>query len=256
MRCDLMWCDVIWCNVMWCDVITLTLTLTFLQIPEHTKKHPHLRNEEEQIHTSKSKKHTKKKNTLKTFRLLCAANHDFAPHTIPRKQFMYWMECEVTFGCMSDAYPKVQTWLHVWCMWCDVMNVMWCYVISCDVMVRDVMLRDTMPSDVMWCDVMWFDVMWCDVMWCNVMLREFMPPRVSAHLRETVKSVQELQKLLVSPQMYSNIVLYDLFCAGLESGFVPTFVNSLLQPTKRIFEPNCGLLWAKNPSDTTLIKMS
>ena len=45
------------------------------------------------------------------------------------------------------------------------------------------------------------------------------PPRVSAHLIETVKSVQELQKLLVSPQMYTNIVLYDLFCAGLESGF-------------------------------------
>jgi hypothetical protein len=45
------------------------------------------------------------------------------------------------------------------------------------------------------------------------------PPRVSAHLIETVKSVQELQKLLVSPQMYTNVVLYDLFCAGLESGF-------------------------------------
>ena len=43
------------------------------------------------------------------------------------------------------------------------------------------------------------------------------PPRVSHHLRETVKSVQELQKLLVSPQMYTNVVLYDLFCAGLES---------------------------------------
>ena len=45
------------------------------------------------------------------------------------------------------------------------------------------------------------------------------PPRVSAHLVQTVESVQLLQKLLVSPQMYTNAVLYDLFCSGLESGF-------------------------------------
>ena len=45
------------------------------------------------------------------------------------------------------------------------------------------------------------------------------PPRVSANLQGTVESIQQLQKLLTSPEMYKNNVLYDLFCSGLESGF-------------------------------------
>ena len=45
------------------------------------------------------------------------------------------------------------------------------------------------------------------------------PPRVSGHLKDTVESVQQLQRLIVSPEMYNNKVLYDLFCSGLESGF-------------------------------------
>jgi hypothetical protein len=45
------------------------------------------------------------------------------------------------------------------------------------------------------------------------------PSRVSGHLKDTVESVQQLQRLIVSPEMYNNKVLYDLFCSGLESGF-------------------------------------
>ena len=45
------------------------------------------------------------------------------------------------------------------------------------------------------------------------------PPRVSANLEGTVASVKDLQKLMASPRFYSNFVLYDLFCAGLESGY-------------------------------------
>jgi hypothetical protein len=45
------------------------------------------------------------------------------------------------------------------------------------------------------------------------------PPRVSPNLKGTVETVKDLQKLVVSPKMYSNFVLYDLLCAGLESGY-------------------------------------
>ena len=190
-----MWCDVMWCDVMWCDVIDIHIVT--LQIPPQRKNHPHLRNEEEQIQTTGVSRFRrwcrlswdpsqKKINTLKTFRLLCATsgrsgnlrrfmsccNSRFCTACNSEKT-IYVLECEVTFVCMYDAYPKVQTWCtwcDVWCTWCD---VMWCDVSN--VMLRNLMpcdgtlLRDSMPCDVMWFDLMWCDVMWCDVMWCDVM---------------------------------------------------------------------------------------
>ena len=45
------------------------------------------------------------------------------------------------------------------------------------------------------------------------------PPRVSPNLQGTVESVKDLQQLMASPTLYTNFVLYDLLCAGLESGF-------------------------------------
>ena len=57
------------------------------------------------------------------------------------------------------------------------------------------------------------------------------PSRVSANLKGTVASVKDLQKLIAAPQFYSNFILYDLFCAGLESGF---FRNSHLRSCSNI----------------------
>lgn len=45
------------------------------------------------------------------------------------------------------------------------------------------------------------------------------PSRLSPNLKGTVESVKDLQKLIASPKLYSNFVLYDLFCGGLESGY-------------------------------------
>ena len=45
------------------------------------------------------------------------------------------------------------------------------------------------------------------------------PSRLSANLKGTVESVKDLQKLIASPNLYSNFVLYDLLCGGLESGY-------------------------------------
>ena len=45
------------------------------------------------------------------------------------------------------------------------------------------------------------------------------PSRLSANLKGTVESVKDLQKLIASPKLYSNFVLYDLLCGGLESGY-------------------------------------
>jgi hypothetical protein len=43
-------------------------------------------------------------------------------------------------------------------------------------------------------------------------------PRVHANLQGTVEGVKELQRLMVSPELYNNPILFDFFCAGLESG--------------------------------------
>ncbi len=43
-------------------------------------------------------------------------------------------------------------------------------------------------------------------------------PRVHANLKGTVEGVKELQRLMVSPEFYNNPILFDFFCAGLESG--------------------------------------
>jgi hypothetical protein len=45
------------------------------------------------------------------------------------------------------------------------------------------------------------------------------PSRISPNLKGTVESVKDLQKLIASPKLYSNFVLYDLLCGGLESGY-------------------------------------
>ena len=57
------------------------------------------------------------------------------------------------------------------------------------------------------------------------------PSRVSANLKGSVATVKDLQKLIAAPQFYSNFILYDLFCAGLESGF---FRNSHLRSCSNI----------------------
>ena len=57
------------------------------------------------------------------------------------------------------------------------------------------------------------------------------PSRVSANLQGSVATVKDLQKLIAAPQFYSNFILYDLFCAGLESGF---FRNSHLRSCSNI----------------------
>ena len=57
------------------------------------------------------------------------------------------------------------------------------------------------------------------------------PPRVSPNLKGTVESVKDLQKLMASPTLYSNFALYDLLCAGLESGF---FRNSHIRKCSNI----------------------
>ncbi len=43
-------------------------------------------------------------------------------------------------------------------------------------------------------------------------------PRVHSNLKGTVEGVKELQRLMVSPEFYNNPILFDFFCAGLESG--------------------------------------
>jgi hypothetical protein len=54
-------------------------------------------------------------------------------------------------------------------------------------------------------------------------------PRVHANLKGTVDGVKELQRLMVSPEFYNNPILFDFFCAGLESGH---FRGSKFRSTK------------------------
>ncbi len=43
------------------------------------------------------------------------------------------------------------------------------------------------------------------------------PPRIHKNI-EHIDSLEELRELLISPKMYQDQVLFDLFCLGLETG--------------------------------------
>jgi hypothetical protein len=55
------------------------------------------------------------------------------------------------------------------------------------------------------------------------------PPRLHKNLRH-LESIEALRDLLVSPKMYQDKILFDLFCTGLESG-------NFRQTKKRPFKP-------------------